>query len=290
MARARPDYLQETAAPYLSKKGSGCFSGYVLPPLAVLIVGTLLALFAFNFTPADISAQAQSSNLQTNLLLDSAVGAFIPDPPVRVVGGGSGPFVDSMPRQPAAPPQAILGLAFRQQPVQAAPAASRGLSPIFTPSVQYWSDALTRWSQAAGIDPNLAAVVMQIESCGDPSATSSAGAMGLFQVMPFHFTADDSPYDPDTNALRGLNYLRRSLDAANNDARLAFAGYNGGIGVIGRGEWSWPAETVRYAYWGSGIYADAISGQQESSRLDEWLTAGGRGMCGRANARLGIDN
>jgi soluble lytic murein transglycosylase-like protein len=140
------------------------------------------------------------------------------------------------------------------------------------------------------VDPNLAAVVMQIESCGDPTATSRAGAIGLFQVMPYHFAAADSPYEPDTNALRGLSYLRRSLTASNNDARLAFAGYNGGVGVVSRGDWTWPAETVRYAYWGSGIYADAISGASESPRLQEWLAAGGSGLCSRAGAQLGLDN
>ncbi|HEX8990809.1 MAG TPA: hypothetical protein VF784_03955, partial [Anaerolineales bacterium] len=76
---------------------------------------------------------------------------------------------------------------------------------------------------------------------------------------------------------------------AGNDARLAFAGYNGGISVISRSEWSWPAETVRYAYWGSGIYADAIAGLSQSSRLNEWLAAGGSGLCARAGQRLGIN-
>jgi soluble lytic murein transglycosylase-like protein len=216
------------------------------------------------------------------------VGAFIPSAPKGASTSGT---VDTIPAPPAAPPKAVLQMTFINNSVQAAPAdASSKLSPVFTPEVQHWSDAITRWSHAAGVDPNLAATVMQIESCGDPSATSGSGAMGLFQVMPFHFTADDSPYAPDTNALRGLNYLRRSLSAAKNDARLAFAGYNGGIGVIGRSEWSWPAETIRYAYWGSGIYADAISGKSESGRLNEWLAAGGRGVCSRAGARLGIDN
>jgi soluble lytic murein transglycosylase-like protein len=161
---------------------------------------------------------------------------------------------------------------------------------VFTPQIQYWGKAIVRWTSAVGIDPNLAAVVMQIESCGDPSATSRSGAIGLFQVMPYHFAASDSPYDPDTNAARGIDYLRRSLAAAHNDARLAFAGYNGGIGVIGRSEWTWPAETVRYAYWGSGIYADAIAGHTESTRLHEWLTAGGSSLCARAGLRLGLDN
>lgn len=172
--------------------------------------------------------------------------------------------------------------------VASADSAPSQIAPLFTPEVQYWGGAVTRWAAAAGLDPNLAAVVMQIESCGDPRATSRAGAIGLFQVMPYHFAASESPYLPDTNAARGLDYLQRSLGAANGDARLAFAGYNGGIGVIGRPESSWPAETVRYAYWGSGIYADARSGSATSSRLDEWLAAGGASLCRAARLRLDL--
>jgi soluble lytic murein transglycosylase-like protein len=291
MSRARTDDSSETAAAFESE-GSGCFSAYLLPPLAVIIVGTLLALFAFNVTPENLTVQAASQGTDAQSpLLDTAVGAFIPDPATAVPSSGSDQaIIDKIARPPAAPPQAALQLAFPNIAIQAAPASQKALSSVFTPEVQHWGDAISRWAAAAGIDPNLAAVVMQIESCGDPSATSGSGAMGLFQVMPFHFTASDSPYDPDTNALRGLDYLRRSLAAAHNDARLAFAGYNGGIGVISRSEWTWPAETVRYAYWGSGIYADATAGLSESSRLNEWLTAGGSGLCSRAGQRLGIDN
>jgi hypothetical protein len=290
MSRARYDY-SPTAATY-EPQGRGYFSGYLLPPVAVLIVGCLLALFVFNVTPANLNVRAASpQEAPHDPLLDSAVGAFAPTAPTPAPGGSGQATVDTVPGQPAAPlSQTFLQLSFPNLDVQAAPASGTALSSIFTPSIQYWGKAISRWSAAAGLDPNMAAVVMQIESCGDPSATSRSGAIGLFQVMPFHFTASDSPYDPDTNALRGLDYLRRSLAAAKNDAKLAFAGYNGGIGVISRSEWTWPAETVRYAYWASGIYADAIGGQKESSRLNEWYTVGGAGMCTRANQRLGIDN
>ena len=87
----------------------------------------------------------------------------------------------------------------------------------------------------------------------------------------------------------GMDYLRRSLETASGDARLAFAGYNGGIGVIGRLESRWPAETIRYAYWGSGIYADATQNRAASTRLDEWLKAGGASLCAKARQRLGIN-
>lgn len=129
---------------------------------------------------------------------------------------------------------------------------------------------------------------MQIESCGDPRATSSAGAMGLFQVMPFHFAITDDPYNPETNAARGLNYLVRSLNAANGDVRLAMAGYNGGIGVIPRAEWTWQAETKRYVQYGLPIYSDAISGVNPSNALNEWYTKYGASLCNQASQRLGL--
>jgi hypothetical protein len=162
------------------------------------------------------------------------------------------------------------------------------LSSVFTPEVQYWAGRIQVWATAAGLDPNLVATVMQIESCGDPQARSRAGAMGLFQVMPYHFTSSDDPYNPDMNALRGLDYLRRSLETAHGDPRLALAGYNGGIGVIGRSEFGWAAETQRYTYWGSGIYAEASSRANESLRLQEWLAASGVSLCRQAHDRLGI--
>jgi soluble lytic murein transglycosylase-like protein len=166
--------------------------------------------------------------------------------------------------------------------------ASSGLSPIFTKEIQHWGKDIVRWANAAGVDPNLAATVMQIESCGDPRATSRSGATSLFQVMPFHFNFGENPYEPETNALRGLDYLARSLQAAGGDARLALAGYNGGIGVISRSEWLWPSETKRYVLYGAPIYEDARNGAASSASLTEWYQKYGAGLCGQASQRLGI--
>jgi len=167
---------------------------------------------------------------------------------------------------------------------------STNISPIFTKEVQYWSADIKRWANASALDPNLVAVIMQIESCGNPSARSGAGAMGLFQVMPFHFRFGENAYNPETNALRGLSYLARSLQAANGDARLALAGYNGGIGVISRYESTWPAETKRYIYYGVPIYADARGDAASSAMLDEWYRKYGAGLCRDASQRLGLNN
>jgi soluble lytic murein transglycosylase-like protein len=228
----------------------GCLSGFLIPPLSVICVGVLLAFIL--------------------------LGA----PPVSTLAAAPGPGAASVAQENT--DQAL--------PSSTANQGQTGtISPVFQPAVQYWGAAIQAWSTAAGLDPNLAATVMTLESCGDPRALSRAGAMGLFQVMPFHFAEGDDPYNPDTNAARGLAYLSRSLKAANGDARLALAGYNGGIGVIGRSESTWAAETQRYAYWGSGIYSELSNGATENSMLQEWLAAGGAGFCRRAASRLGIN-
>ncbi len=165
---------------------------------------------------------------------------------------------------------------------------STNLSSIFRVEVLHWADSIVQWASASNLDPNLVATIMQIESCGDPRATSSAGAMGLFQVMPFHFYKTDNPYNPSTNATRGLNYLVRSLETANGNVRLALAGYNGGIGVINRSEYTWSAQTKRYVQYGFPIYQDAISGNEISNSLNEWYTKYGVSLCNQAANRLGL--
>ena len=134
----------------------------------------------------------------------------------------------------------ITALAFNTPIVTSAASSSQivsntstsRLSPIFTREVQYWADDILRWAGASSLDPNLVAVVMQIESCGDPFARSSAGAVGLFQVMPFHFQTGENPFETNTNALRGMNYLARSMDTARGNVRLALAGYNAGENAV----------------------------------------------------------
>jgi soluble lytic murein transglycosylase-like protein len=171
----------------------------------------------------------------------------------------------------------------------AAPAAlPAGLSPVFSPEVLHWADQIMNWAAQYQLDPNLIATVMQIESCGAPGVVSSSGAQGLFQVMPFHFAAGENMQDPETNAMRGMNYLALGLARANGDAGLAMAGYNGGHSQIGKDSSLWPNQTQRYYYWGTGIYQDAVSGQTSSARLQEWLQAGGASLCARAAEQIGL--
>jgi soluble lytic murein transglycosylase-like protein len=171
----------------------------------------------------------------------------------------------------------------------AAPVAGvGGIAPLFTREIQHWAPQIVAWAAAYGLDPNMAATVMQIESCGDPNAESSAGAQGLFQVMPFHFSAGEIMQDPDTNANRGMAYLAQGMELTGGDTGLTFAGYNGGHGTAAKGWAAWPNETQRYYTWSTGIYEDAVAGATSSDVLDQWLAAGGAGLCQQASARLGI--
>lgn len=261
----------------------GSRSIFIVPPLAVVCVGMLMAFLFLG--PVGITASAEdiytgetsASPFSSSPTSESAVNQD-PSPYLQESGPMTltalqNDFIDESTSN------------FTQ--VDLAPMTS-SISPVFTPEVQYWATSIVHWATVAGVDPNLAATVMQIESCGDPRALSRAGAIGLFQVMPFHFSETDDSYDPDTNALHGLSYLQKSLEKANGNIRLALAGYNGGIGVIDRPESSWAGETIRYTYWGSGIYQDAASGESGSPQLQEWINANGLYLCRHAAERLGL--
>lgn len=204
-----------------------------------------------------------------------------------VVGGAGG--------QPSASESEVVNNAQQQPQTQALQGAAVAAVPFqgniasfFTKEVRHWESKIVEWSQLYGVDPNIVATVMQIESCGDPRAVSSAGAQSLFQVMPFHFTAGENSMDVDTNAKRGMLFMADLLSRSNGDVGLALAGYNGGPGVMSRSMSSWPAETQRYYRWGSGIYNDIVNGNESSETLQQWLSAGGSALCNQAAARLGL--
>lgn len=164
-------------------------------------------------------------------------------------------------------------------------ARSDQVTPVFHPAVMAWEDEIERWAGLYGLDANLVATVMQVESCGNPQAVSSAGAQGLFQVMPFHFAEGEVMTDPATNAHRGLLFLRTTLAAFPGDVSRALAAYNAGIGGVGsRPPGAWPAETQRYFEWTTGLYADARAGLDSSPTLARWLAAGGNSLCAQALA------
>lgn len=156
-----------------------------------------------------------------------------------------------------------------------------GISDLFTPEIQYWEDEILAWGKEYQLDPNLIATVMQIESCGYTRAKSATDAKGLFQVMPHHFKKKEDPYDPDTNAFRGLSWLQTTLKSGGS-IKMALAGYNAGLARAKNPHLKWPHETRRFVFWGLNIYQDAVDGYDDSIALDHWLSKGGSLLCYRA--------
>ena len=162
------------------------------------------------------------------------------------------------------------------------PSWSLDVSPVFTDTVRSWSEEIEEWSVAYRIKPNLIATIMQIGSCGNPDAVSSTGAQGLFQVGPEQFSILDDPFDPDTNARKGLLYFSDMYAVANGDLGEAFAAYSVGPWAIGASPADWPEETQRYQFWATGIYEEAELGLDHSPTLGAWLDAGGAALCEQA--------
>lgn len=85
------------------------------------------------------------------------------------------------------------------------------------------------------IDPELALAIAWQENHFRPAGTSSAGAIGPMQVMPFHAdrfgVTKQELANPDTNIDVGMQILKESLDSYDGNPRAAIVGYNAGPNV-----------------------------------------------------------
>jgi hypothetical protein len=138
-------------------------------------------------------------------------------------------------------PPRLLGSGFQNMPMDGNkpfdPVATGFVDPRATPTTD--SDLKAQAARIAenyGIDPALFQALIQQESSFDPSAVSSAGALGLTQLMPK--TAKSlgvtNPLDPTQNMEGGAKYLAQLLKQFNGDRKLALAAYNAGPGAVVR--------------------------------------------------------
>jgi soluble lytic murein transglycosylase-like protein len=148
------------------------------------------------------------------------------------------------------------------------------LAPFYAPEVMRWREDILRWAVEYHLNPNIFALIMQIESCGDPYAISGVGATGIMQVMPQNFAMGENMFVPDTNVRRGMEHFRRCLNYFNGDVGLALACYNGGFDRS-----RWGSQTQYYYQWGTGIWQDVVAGHQRSATLSDWLAADGGTLC-----------
>jgi len=89
------------------------------------------------------------------------------------------------------------------------------------------------YTQQHRLNPELILALITIESRFDPFATSSVGARGLMQIMPFWKkelgSEQDNLYDVATNIRYGCAILKHYIDRYHSE-RQALAAYNGSLG------------------------------------------------------------
>lgn len=79
------------------------------------------------------------------------------------------------------------------------------------------------------VDARLVSAVAETESHGNQDAVSSAGAIGVMQLMPGTAASlGVNPYDKQQNIEGGAKYIRQMLDTFGGDVRKAVAAYNAG--------------------------------------------------------------
>ena len=134
-------------------------------------------------------------------------------------------------------------------------------------------EEILQWSEKRQVNPMLVTSLIRQESRFMPKIESSAGALGLMQVMPG--TGKEvagklgiKEYDlgkPDDNIRLGTWYLRFTHDEYNNNSLLAVASYNAGPGNID--EW---IRAFRGRRFGCFCGADSFSRNAQLRQQSVW--------------------
>jgi Transglycosylase SLT domain len=184
---------------------------------------------------------------QRHIYLSETAGGlpvFSSDPPVE--GGRHYLALGDPPPPPARPP-----IVYEE-------VATMKLSPqrpevrdwkVTTPSGYHALGVAT--AKAYGVPVALVLAVMHAESSFRPSAVSSAGAVGLMQIMPAtgrRYGVARGLFEPAKNVDVGVRYLKDLLALFKGDTTLAVAAYNAGEGAVIKHGWRIPpyAETLEY--------------------------------------------
>ncbi|MEO8504261.1 MAG: lytic transglycosylase domain-containing protein [Acidobacteriota bacterium] len=98
-----------------------------------------------------------------------------------------------------------------------------------------FGSAIHQAAQRYRLDSSLVAAIVEVESGFDARVVSSAGALGLMQVMPdIAGEHGGDPFDPAVNLDVGTRYFSQLLRQFGGDVQLALAAYNAGPTTVER--------------------------------------------------------
>ncbi len=107
-----------------------------------------------------------------------------------------------------------------------------------------YEEIISRYSEEYNIPKDVIYAVIKVESDFDPEAESSAGAMGLMQMIPSTFewlTGEEHLnerlpvqrlFEPEVSIRYGTYYLAYLYRSFDYDWHIVFAAYNGGEGNV----------------------------------------------------------
>ena len=119
-----------------------------------------------------------------------------------------------------------------------------------------------------GVSSIILKSIAKAESGFNPSAVSSAGAVGIMQLMPSIAAAlgVSNSYDARENIMGGAKYISQLLSRYDGDVSLALAAYNAGSGNVAKYGGIPPfAETQNYVSKVLGYYQNGVDIPSQTS-------------------------
>jgi hypothetical protein len=111
-----------------------------------------------------------------------------------------------------------------------------GMPQAYTPGRQAHLETIRREAEQAGLPPEVADAVAQVESAYNPGAVGGVGEVGLMQIRPttaamlgYRGTLNGL-FEPETNIRYGVMYLAHAWRLANGDLCRALMKYRAGHG------------------------------------------------------------
>lgn len=162
-----------------------------------------------------------------------------------------------------------VGLVYNPRADSAAGTKAQRLVALINQSGAYRnvSKHMQREAARTGVDFELIKAVAAAESGFNSSAVSSAGAVGLMQIMPAtardmgvqsdeRYTVEQKLTDPSLNVKLGTRYLKFLMNKFPGRLDLAVAAYNAGHGAVQRAGYAVPryTETQNYVRTVLAIY------------------------------------